>query len=52
MERKPLLVNDGDDHRGAVATGVGPAEPARYWVLFWYAYIAALQSLLWITFSR
>eukprot|EP00040_Diaphanoeca_grandis_P013427 m.67874 g.67874 ORF g.67874 m.67874 type:complete len:492 (+) comp23882_c0_seq2:60-1535(+) len=27
------------------------AEPERFWVMTWFVYIAALQSLIWMTFS-
>ncbi len=30
---------------------VTPTSWSAWWVLFWYAYIAALQSLLWMTYS-
>ena len=30
---------------------IGAPEPSRWWVLFVYSYISALQSLLWITWS-
>lgn len=50
-EKAPLLVNDDIDGGDAVSQRVGPVEGARFWVLFWYSYIAALQSLLWLTYS-
>jgi hypothetical protein len=30
---------------------VFPTSKMRWWVLLWYSYISALQSLIWMTFS-
>ena len=42
-DNRPLLVNDDGD--------TARPEPRRWYVLFVYSYISALQSLLWITWS-
>ena len=31
--------------------GNGPSSSLKWWILGWYFYLAALQSLLWMTFS-
>lgn len=49
---KPLLLNHGTVEPEFGSRSIGPPEPARFWVLFWYAYVAALQSLIWLTYSR
>jgi FLVCR family MFS transporter len=44
----PLVSTQLAREHGAVAE---PSEPSRWYVLFVYSYISALQSLLWITWS-
>ena len=54
---QPLLgslnADTGLTGAGYLATPVsaGKGEPQRWWILFWFAYIAALQSLNWMTYS-
>lgn len=44
--------NSGERDEEALYPGaVGRPSGARFWILFWYSYLSALQSLLWMTFS-
>jgi hypothetical protein len=42
---------EGGEGAGEGSAYPPTASPSAWWVLFWYSYISALQSLLWMTFS-
>eukprot|EP00730_Choanoeca_flexa_P010314 TRINITY_DN17455_c0_g1_i1.p1 TRINITY_DN17455_c0_g1~~TRINITY_DN17455_c0_g1_i1.p1 ORF type:complete len:475 (+),score=68.02 TRINITY_DN17455_c0_g1_i1:49-1473(+) len=59
-ERAPLLreasIQKPVLSRYSTVTSVGDdavfiSTPWRWWALFWYAYLSALQSLIWLTWS-
>eukprot|EP00041_Stephanoeca_diplocostata_P008890 m.132997 g.132997 ORF g.132997 m.132997 type:complete len:487 (+) comp17519_c0_seq1:330-1790(+) len=54
LEEKPLLPSTSLRSMmplSETAIEMYPVEGTRWWVLFWFAYISSLQSLLWFTYS-
>ena len=49
--RAALLSVQDEEAPAAAGDAAAPASPSRWWVLFLYSALSALQSLLWITFS-
>jgi hypothetical protein len=44
-----LNLQDADDEQDAPKQSQSPYT--KWWILWWYSYLSALQSLLWMTWS-